>query len=425
MKKSKPTMPDEWPILVKVGSSTAKIFRTPEKVKDTDGKEILRERYTVEWYEATLRKRLTRSDLAEARAEAKRVAGTLNDGRGAALELSGADRDAYTEAMRQLKSLDVPLNVAVAEYVKARGFNVPIVEAAKSYAESHNTKRPDKSVKEVIRELIEAKRVDGASAYYLSDLGVKLNRFAKGFHVNIGEVTTKDIDDWLRGLKMSGRSRNNFRNCIVLLFNFAASSGYLDRDRATAAKHTSAARRKPQKINPFTPAEMSKLLAGVEDRDLPYIALGGLCGLRTSEIERLSWEDIRWAESSIVISEDTSKQGEARRRRIAPLTIPAAAWLGKFKRRKGRVTTDDLRTRANPISEATGVKWKTNGLRKGFITHRLAELKDFIKVAFEAGNSPAIIRKTYDGVATETEGKLWFSILPEQADNVVPMEAIA
>jgi integrase len=406
----------DYPMEVKAGSSRVKIYRVVEPH---------RERYTLAYHEGAQRKLKQFTDEGEARKEAKLIAERLNAGQGAALELNGADRDAYIFATGKLKPLGVGLVAAIEEYIAAKKWDVPLADAARSYHEIHSAQRPDKTVQDVIKELIEAKRVDGASAYYLSDLHVKLNRFARDFHVNIGEVTTKNIDDWLRGLKMAGRSRNNFRNCIVLLFNFAASSGYLDRDRATAAKHTSAARRKPQKINPFSPSEMSKLLASVEDRDLPYIVLGGFCGLRTSEIERLSWEDIRWEESSIVISEDTSKQGEARRRRIAPLTIPAAAWLSRFKRCKGRVTMDDLRTRANPISDATGVTWKTNGLRKGFITHRLAELKDFIRVAFEAGNSPAIIRKTYDGVATEKEGKAWFSIMPKSAGNVIQMAKTA
>jgi integrase len=407
---------DKWPLAIKAGSVTVKIYKTVNRGRPM---------FTASYHEAGGRKLRQFAELVEARKEAKLIAERLNAGQGAALELTGADRDSYVFATSKLKPLGIGLVAAIEEYIAAKKWDVPLADAARSYHEIHSAKRPDKTVQEVITELIEAKRVDGASAYYLSDLHVKLNRFAKDFHVNIGEVTTKNIDDWLRGLKMAGRSRNNFRNCIVLLFNFAASSGYLDRDRATAAEHTSAARKKPQRINPFTPAEMSKLLAGVEDRDLPYIALGGFCGLRTSEIERLSWEDIRWEELSIVISEDTSKQGEARRRRIAPLTAPAAAWLSKFKKRKGRVTLDDLRARANLISDATGVKWKTNGLRKGFITHRLAELKDFIRVAFEAGNSPAIIRKTYDGVATEKEGKAWFSIMPKTAANVIRMEGAA
>ena len=77
------------------------------------------------------------------------------------------------------------------------------------------------------------------------------------------------------------------------------------------------------------------------------------------------------------------------------------------------------------MCDKTGVKWKKNGLRHSFITYRVATEKDFVKVAYEAGNSPAMIRSNYDAVATEQEGKLWFSVVPETAANVIQMECAA
>jgi integrase len=420
--KPKVKTPEEWPILIKHGSSTAKIYRTPENGRD---------RFTVEWYEGPLRKRLTRSDLAEARREAKSVAETLNAGRGAALELSGADRDAYLAALRELRPLDVPLNVAVAEYVKARQFNVPIVEAAKSYAESHNAKLPEKTVAEVYEEMLEAKRRDGASEVYLHDLKMRVGPFSRAFKDTIANVQTADIDAWLRTLKLSPRSRNNHRNAVVLLFNFAKSAGYLNRDRTTAADHTALARKKVEAIEVFTPQEFARLLTAADDIILPLFVLAGFCGLRTAEIMRLRWEDIRWQESSIIISAAIAK---TRARRLAPLTDPAAAWLSKWRLAKGRVLAlDQPDQRVRSICKAARlfvrvnksgieeVEWKHNGLRHSFITYRLATLKDPVRVSFEAGNSPQVIRSNYDAVATEQEGKLWFSILPKTAENVVQM----
>jgi integrase len=171
---------------------------------------------------------------------------------------------------------------------------------------------------------------------------------------------------------------------------------------------------------------MAKLLSSDDKVIRPMFILGGFCGLRTAEILRLSWEDIRWAESSIVISEDVSKGGEARRRRIAPLTAPAAAWLADWKNKRGRVLPiDQPEHRVKDVCEATGVKWKKNGLRHSFITYRVAMEKDFVRVAYEAGNSPAMIRSNYDAVATEAEGKLWFSVMPATAGNVIQMEGAA
>jgi integrase len=407
----------KFPLEVKAGAVRVKIYNVSTPT---------RERYTLAYHDGPERKLKQFSDFATARREAKETAETLNAGRGAALELSGADRDTYLSAMRQLKPLEVPLNVAVAEYVKAKQFNVSLVEAAKSYSESHNAKLPDKTVTEVYQEMLAAKRRDGASEAYLHDLKTRLGTFSRDFKDSITNITTPELDAWLRKLHLSPRSRNNHRNVIVSLFNFAKVAGYLNRDKSTAAEHTALAKVKGKAISFFAPQDMAALL-GSEDKIIrPMFVLGGFCGLRTAEILRLSWEDIRWAESSIVISEDVSKGGEARRRRIAPLTAPAAAWLADWKDKRGRVLPiDQPEHRVKDVCDTTGVKWKKNGLRHSYITYRVATEKDFIKVAYEAGNSPAMIRSNYDAVATEQEGKLWFSVMPKTADNVVQMEGVA
>ena len=295
----------KFPLEVKAGAVRVKIYNasTPE-----------RERYTLAYYDGPERKIRQFADFAEARREAKDTADKLNAGRGAALELSGADRDTYLSAMRQLRPLDVPLNVAVAEYVKAKQFNVPLVEAAKSYSESHNAKLPEKTVTEVYQEMLAAKRRDGASDAYLHDLKTRLGAFSRDFKAQIADIQTSDLDAWLRKLNLSPRSRNNHRNVIVSLFNFAKAAGYLNRDKSTAAEHTALAKTNGKAISFFSPQDMEKLLSSDDKVIRPMFVLGGFCGLRTAEILRLSWEDIRWAESSIVISEDVSKGGEARRR---------------------------------------------------------------------------------------------------------------
>jgi integrase len=200
----------------------------------------------------------------------------------------------------------------------------------------------------------------------------------------------------------------------------------LNRDRSTAAEHTALAKAKRKPISFFTPQDFAKLLGTDDKVILPMFVLGGFCGLRTEEIMRLSWEDVRWAESSIIISEDVAKGGEARRRRVAPLTAPAALWLAEWKTKKGRVLPlKQPEHRVKKACEAVGVTWRRNGLRHSFITYRVATEKDFVKVAYEAGNSPAMIRSNYDAVALEKEGKTWFSILPETASNIIQMEGAA
>lgn len=405
---------------VKVGSVTVKIY----KVKNRDGN-----LYTLSYRVGRVRKLRQFSELSKAKAEARIVAEQLSDGRGIALELTGADRDQYLYSIQKLKKYGISLVTCVDEYTTALDYEVPVVEAAKYYSKVHNTDLPDKTVQEVYTDMLAAKKKDGASDYYLADLKKRLKRFCDDFKTNIAEVTTTQIDEWLRALDLSPRSRNNFRNCIVSLFSYAKAAGHLPIDRETVAEHTAVAKDKGKSISFFTPEEFSKILTESRTNDrsvLPLLVLGGFCGLRTEEIFRLKWEHIKWEQSHIIISEEVSKGGEARRRRIASLTPTAAAWLAGFGNLKGPiiqgVRTD---TRIRAICKTVNVPWKVNGLRHSYITYRQATVQDPVKVAFECGNSPDIIRSNYDAVATEQEGKAWFSIMPEVPKNVVQMKGAA
>jgi integrase len=410
-----PVMQREWPLLVKVGSVTVKVFLVPNRGRDS---------YTLEWYEGGLRKRITRTELVEARKEAKAIASRLDAGEGAALQIRGKDRDAFLFATAKLKELQIPLVSAIEEYVAAKKIEGSLVSAAKLYRETHNAKLPSRTVGEVMAELLAAKEADGSSEAYLAALKSYLSAFSRDFKASIADVQTRNIDAWLRGLKLSPRSRNNHRNSIVLLFNFAKAAGYLHRDKSTAADVTSVARKVETEIEVFTPTEMASLLTAADDVALPFLALGGFCGLRSAEILRLKWEDINWVEKVVEVRASVAK---TKTRRLPPLTDPAQAWLSDYRKRKGPVVSslDVLRTALESVSEASGVVWKKNGLRHGYGTYRMSVLKDPVRVAYEMGNSPSVIRQCYDRVVTEAEGTKWFSVMPKTAANVLQMTVTA
>jgi len=403
---------ESFPLEVKAGSVCVKIYNvsTPK-----------RQRWTLAYHDAGGRKLRQFADLADARREAKTVAETLNAGRGAALELSGVDRDAYVAAVRQLKPLDVPLNVAIAEYVKAREYNVPIVEAVKTYAESRNFKLPDKTVGEIVLEFLAAKKADGCSVRYQQDSRARLTRFSRDFQTNLKDVRTAELDAWLRGLKLSATSRNNFRRVICAMFSFARDAGYLIKGRETEAHATAKAKESELEIEVFTPEEYARLLAAADEQLLPFLVFGGMAGMRSAEIQRLHWQNVNWPESVIEIRGAVAKTGT---RRLAPLVPAAAKWLKAYKNKRGAVIGKfDFYRQVEKLAETVGIPWKPNALRHGFCSYRMATLKNAPQVAYEAGNSVRMIQKHYDKVVTESQGVAWFSIMPEAAANVLPMVA--
>ena len=63
--------------------------------------------------------------------------------------------------------------------------------------------------------------------------------------------------------------------------------------------------------------------------------------------------------------------------------------------------------------------WPHNALRHSAISYRVALEKDLAKIAYESGNSPAIIQRHYNGLASPQTAKAFFSITPDTAANVL------
>ncbi len=214
--------------------------------------------YTVTYYPAPgLRKRQNFADLAEAKAEAYRLAANLQKGEISVLKLSNRDYSAYVHAVAQVQPTGRSLDVAASEFAEAvqmLGKRTSLVEAVRFYVEHHATALPRKSIRGVVDEMIAAKRADGMSHRYLEDPESRLGRFAKECIGLLSDLTSKDLKQWLNGLGVGARGRNNFRAQLVLLFNFAKHSGYLLKNQPTEADSLTKAKDTASAIEIFYPS---------------------------------------------------------------------------------------------------------------------------------------------------------------------------
>ena len=63
--------------------------------------------------------------------------------------------------------------------------------------------------------------------------------------------------------------------------------------------------------------------------------------------------------------------------------------------------------------KSQGIDVGANKFRNSYISYRVAVTHDVAKVALESGNSPRIIQREYLELATEEDGKRWFSVMPQ------------
>lgn len=259
-------------ILARSGSTTVKIYA---------GEIRGHPNHVVAYYHGGRRVRRNFADFTQAKLEAQAVANRLATGELQALTLSDEDKAVYTLALEALEPIGKRLDVAAAEYADALRQLAPkatLLEAVQFFNRHHVQSLPRKRVAEVVAELLETKRTDGASKLYLKDLRLHLARVADHFQGCIGEITAAELEDRLRALKLQTRSRNNIRNSTVTLFRFAKTRGCLPRDQATEADGLPKAKERKPEVGILTPAQM----AGFGRSPTEASALFGHRGLRWS-----------------------------------------------------------------------------------------------------------------------------------------------
>lgn len=377
--------------------------------------------YTIAYPFDGRRKRIMRRDFVEAFALAKEIALKMSDGALNVLTLDGRERFAYERAVELAAQTGVELDVLVSravEAVQVIGSPDHLVEAARLY-QSERLGIVHKMVSEVVAELIENRRSNGASQLYLRDLRLRLEkRFAAAFCVPMSSVTTRDIQMFLDGLKGKPRTKKNFLTTIGTLLSFAKNKGYVPETHPRICKVEFKANHTAQ-IEIFTPAEIEKYLNHARPELVPVLAIGAFAGLRSEEIKRLDWSNIYFTEKFIEVGAEIAKN---RTRRVVQINDNLRLWLLPYRESTGPVYKfHNLAQQFAKLAKAVNIPWKKNGLRHSFISYRVAKTDNVDKVALEAGNSSSIIRSNYLKMVTTALGRRWFSIKPPINQKIIQL----
>jgi integrase len=387
-------------IAVKRGNTVVKIYRHKGRRYKNKHYELFTVAYRL--HEKQHRKNF--SQYQDAQRFASDTATALERGRAQVLSLNAADWQSYIAAKNLLRPFGIPLHDAIEEYVATR----------------KRKKITEKRVGEIVDELLAAKRNAGLSDRYIETLRTYLLRFANSFQTNIGSVNTGAIALWLDSLKIGPRSRNNVRQAVVTLFNFARRRGYLLKGETTEAADVETVRDHDGEIAILTPAQLTKLLRKSKPEYQLYFALAGFTGIRSAELLRLEWSEINFEKGHIEVK---ARKAKTATRRLVPIQPNLAKWLAPYRGRKGKLfqsrrTVDS----AIKFAKRSGVPWKANCLRHSYATYRLSVVPDAGRIALEMGNSPAKLFTNYRELDRENHAPEWFAIEPppRRSQKIVP-----
>jgi integrase len=274
-------------------------------------------------------------------------------------------------------------------------------------------RRSGVTVAQLADEVLGAKRKDGMSDAYLSDLTVRLKRFCQDFGERaIASITVEEIDDWLRNLEGSPKSRTNYRANVGVLFSYATKRRILDHNPVL---HTAKPKLPDAPPDIFTVAELRSLLEAAQRTEpsvVPMLAIGAFAGVRDAELKRLDWHEIDLARGHIEIKGAKAKSA---RRRIIPIQPNLSAWLRPYAAMKGSVAPEGSREKIDRACEAAKlVHWPVNGLRHSYASYRLAAIHDAPRVAAELGHtSPQMLYSTYRELVLPEEAERYWKLVPE------------
>lgn len=267
------------------------------------------------------------------------------------------------------------------------------------------------------------------SAKYHYNRAIMLRRFAGSFSgYAVCDLGKPDLDAFFGAptvAAFSAKSRNHHRGAITQFLAWAVRKDYLP----AGHRLNEADRLRPEKANTaevqcHTAEELRALLAEADGPLRAMIAIGGLAGLRTQEVLRLTWEDV-WRVAGHI--EVTASKAKTRQRRLVEMGPALAAWLQPFRRfTSGSLwsSTESMYVKTcRALWEKAGVTRKANGLRHSFCSFAYV-IHGENWTAQQAGTSPAMIHGHYKGLATKKEAEAWFAVKPgKAADNVIELRA--
>lgn len=260
------------------------------------------------------------------------------------------------------------------------------------------------SLDEALAKFLKEKEHDGLSEDYIRTLKIRVQKFINKFPDGFESINEHSLIEWKNNLPGAKKTQKNQCCDVKTFLRWASRKGFVQ-----AFKDWDFLRvRVPPKssIDIFSPGELRRFLAVCPSSQIPALVIAAFAGIRTAEIQRLDWADIR--EEYIIVGAHASK---VRERRIVEISPNLREWLDAYKD-SGKVVKTKSGNYFNYISKRAGLPWKRNGLRHSWFSYKLALTRDVEAVALEGGNSSEMIFRNYREVVTKEVSHLWFSIVP-------------
>jgi integrase len=248
------------------------------------------------------------------------------------------------------------------------------------------------------------------------------------FKGSIAAIKATDIDEYLKSYP-GAKTKKNHRVSICSVFAYAQRKGILPVGLTEAQKSE---RPTTSIVEPcvVSSQDLTKLLSECTNKRLAaYMAIAAFAGVRSAEIQRLRWRDIREEVDdagfgAIVLGPKITKTN---RRRIAEVSPNLRAWIDKLRGEPDEFVTYpeeefySLYEHLSKLCKKLGVTKEQNAFRHTFVSCHIELHRDGPRTAKTAGHSLTMLETNYLKLVSRNEADAWFKIFPPETKTYAPV----
>jgi len=239
--------------------------------------------------------------------------------------------------------------------------------------------------------------------------------------VPVYDLEKSDVEKYVRrqlttprettGKPFSPRTVQGYLEKLRAYFNYGIEKGYMEKNPTKGVKLPAY----KAKVGICLPDELQKLLNHAGHYIQCHIMFGAFGGLRSSEIRRMDWSDVRLDEGQFYIEGTKNSYAERWVKLTPPLMDFCKQLLESDNPPKGLVTGDmtdnAIWQRLQYLHKICGVKIPKNGLRHSYGSHSLVAYNNPAHTATEMGHTtPTQTFKAYRKAVRKAQADEFFAL---------------
>lgn len=271
------------------------------------------------------------------------------------------------------------------------------------------------TVAEAVKEFLPEVDKMTASAGYKTHVRQKIRLFGEAFGANkLDAVTGEEIGDWIEndlGFTAAG-TFNMYRKMVRLLYE---RHRRMVRNPCDDLPARSEVVEKVETLSVKDTARLFSYALAHKKQTLGRLALEAFAGLRFSSAFRLDKSDINFADKGILLP--AHKLKTRRRHYIDGLPDNLWLWLGKTNDECWAMSGSDWMHAKSAVFADAKVPHPRNCLRHSFCTYHVAAFKNpGLTATLLCHRNQQKLWANYNGLATQADGKRYFTITPDTVD---------